>query len=160
MWMQGDQTLGFFPHIFSILNNYGMPKWYLFNSQNIMQLSKYCSTLLNISCNSQNMVQLLEIYHTAQEGCIFLGNMYNDLRAAMGWFVMATNRRYCVYYGTTPAHQPTLPVSIYSIRLEQYQNYVQKGVFQVKRCISSLRDTFRETCLNYSPDVILDDVYM
>ena len=47
------------------------------------------------------MVQLLEIYHTAQEGCIFFGNMYNDLRAAMGWFVMATNRRYCVYYGTT-----------------------------------------------------------
>ena len=29
------------------------------------------------------MVQLLEIYHTAQEGCIFFGNMYNDLRAVM-----------------------------------------------------------------------------
>ena len=30
------------------------------------------------------MVQLLEIYHTALEGCIFYGNMYNDLRAVMG----------------------------------------------------------------------------
>ena len=30
------------------------------------------------------MAQLLEIYHTAQEGCIFFGNMYNDLRAVMG----------------------------------------------------------------------------
>ena len=30
------------------------------------------------------MVQLLEIYHTALEGCIFFGNMYNDLRAVMG----------------------------------------------------------------------------
>ena len=49
-----------------------------------MQLSKYRSTLLKISCNFQNMVQLLEIYHTAQEGCIFFGNMYNDLRAVTG----------------------------------------------------------------------------
>ena len=49
-----------------------------------MQLSKYRSPLLNISRNFQNMVQLLEIYHTAQEGCIFFGNMYNDLRAVMG----------------------------------------------------------------------------
>ena len=39
---------------------------------------------LKISCNFQNMVQLLEIYHTAQEGCIIFGNMYNDLRAVMG----------------------------------------------------------------------------
>ena len=31
------------------------------------------------------MVQLLEIYHTAQEGCIFLGNMYNDLRDDLSW---------------------------------------------------------------------------
>ena len=38
---------------------------------------------LKLSCNFQNMVQLLEIYHTAQEGCIFLGNMYNDRRAVM-----------------------------------------------------------------------------
>ena len=30
------------------------------------------------------MAQLLEIYHTALEGCIFFGNMYNDLRAVMG----------------------------------------------------------------------------
>ena len=30
------------------------------------------------------MVQLLEIYHTTQEGCISFGNMYNDLRAVMG----------------------------------------------------------------------------
>ena len=37
---------------------YGMPKWYLFNSQNIMQLSKYRSTLLNISRHSQNNMQL------------------------------------------------------------------------------------------------------
>ena len=29
------------------------------------------------------MVQLLEIYHTALEGCKFFGNMYNDLRAVM-----------------------------------------------------------------------------
>ena len=32
----------------------------------------------------QNMVQLLEIYHATQEGCIFFGNMYNDLRKIMG----------------------------------------------------------------------------
>ena len=49
-----------------------------------MQLSKYRSTLLNISCNFQNMVQLLEIYHSTLEGCIFFGNMYNDLRAVIG----------------------------------------------------------------------------
>ena len=30
------------------------------------------------------MAQLLEIYHTAQEGCIFFGNMYNELRKVMG----------------------------------------------------------------------------
>ena len=30
------------------------------------------------------MVQLLEIHHTALEGCLFFGNMYNDLRAVMG----------------------------------------------------------------------------
>ena len=30
------------------------------------------------------MAQLLEIYHTALEGGIFFGNMYNDLRAVMG----------------------------------------------------------------------------
>ena len=30
------------------------------------------------------MVQLLEIYHATQEGCIFFGNMYNDLRKVMG----------------------------------------------------------------------------
>ena len=53
-------------------------------SQNIMQLSKYCSTWLGILCNFQNMVQLLEICHTTQEGCIFLGNVYNDLRKVMG----------------------------------------------------------------------------
>ena len=29
------------------------------------------------------MVQLSEIYHATQEGCIFLGNMYNDLREVM-----------------------------------------------------------------------------
>ena len=29
------------------------------------------------------MVQLLEIYHTALEGCILFGDMYNDLRAVM-----------------------------------------------------------------------------
>ena len=40
-------------------------------SQDIMQLSKYCSTWLNKSCNFQSMVQLLEIYHAIQEGCIF-----------------------------------------------------------------------------------------
>ena len=39
-------------------HNYGMPKWYLFNSQNIMQLSKNRSTFFNISCNSQNNMQL------------------------------------------------------------------------------------------------------
>ena len=50
----------------------------------LIQLSKYRSTLLNISCNFQNMVQLLERYHTTLEGCIFFGNMYNDLRAVMG----------------------------------------------------------------------------
>ena len=49
-----------------------------------MQLSKYHATLLNISCNFQNMVKLLKIYHTTLEGCIFFGNMYNDLRAVMG----------------------------------------------------------------------------
>ena len=49
-----------------------------------MQLSKYRSTLLSISCNFQIRVQLLEIYHTAQEGCIFFVNMYNYLRAVMG----------------------------------------------------------------------------
>ena len=32
----------------------------------------------------QNMVQLLEIYHATQEGCIFFGNMFNDLRKVMG----------------------------------------------------------------------------
>ena len=42
-------------------------------SQDIMQLSKYCCTWLDISCNYQNIVQLLEIYHATQEGCIFLG---------------------------------------------------------------------------------------
>ena len=30
------------------------------------------------------MVQLLEIYRTTQERCLFFGNMYNDLRAVMG----------------------------------------------------------------------------
>ena len=29
------------------------------------------------------MMQLLEIYHASQKGCIFFGNMYNDLRDAM-----------------------------------------------------------------------------
>ena len=61
-----------------------MPKLHLFNSQNIRQLSKYRSTLLKISRNFLNMAQLLEIYHTAQEGCIFFGNMYNELRKVMG----------------------------------------------------------------------------
>ena len=26
------------------------------------------------------MVQLLEIYHATQEGCIFFGDMYNELK--------------------------------------------------------------------------------
>ena len=39
-------------------------------SQNIMPLSKYRSTWLNISYNFQNLVQLLEMYHVTQEGCI------------------------------------------------------------------------------------------
>ena len=30
------------------------------------------------------MVQLFEIYHATQEGCIFFWNMYNDLRKVMG----------------------------------------------------------------------------
>ena len=30
------------------------------------------------------MVQILETYHATQEGCSFLGNMYNDLRKAIG----------------------------------------------------------------------------
>ena len=49
-----------------------------------MQLSKYRSTLLNISCNFQNMVQRLEIYHATQEGCTYFGKMYNELRKVMG----------------------------------------------------------------------------
>ena len=49
-----------------------------------MELSKYRSTWLNVSCNFQNMVQLLEIYHATQERCIFFGNMYNDPKKVMG----------------------------------------------------------------------------
>ena len=41
-----------------------------------MQLSKYRSTLLNI--------MQLSKYGAALEGCLFFGNMYNDLRAVMG----------------------------------------------------------------------------
>ena len=52
--------------------------------QNIMPLSKYRSTWLNILYNFQNLVQLLEMYHLTQEGCIIFGNMYNDLRWVMG----------------------------------------------------------------------------
>ena len=40
--------------------------------------------LHKISCNFQNMLQLFEIYHTTQEGCIFFGNMYNGLRSVIG----------------------------------------------------------------------------
>ena len=29
------------------------------------------------------MVQLLELYHTVLDGCITIGNMYNDLRAVI-----------------------------------------------------------------------------
>ena len=58
-----------------------------------MQISKYRSTWLNISCNFQNMVHLLEMYHATQEGCIFLGTcimtskkswMYMPYTAAKG----------------------------------------------------------------------------
>ena len=55
-------------------------------SQNIMQLSKYHSTWLNVSCGSChfiNMVQLLEIYYATQKECLFFGNMYNHLRKVM-----------------------------------------------------------------------------
>ena len=50
-----------------------------------MQLSKYRSTLLNISWNFQNLVQLLEIYYATQEGVHFWGTcIYNDLIEGMG----------------------------------------------------------------------------
>ena len=49
----------------------------IFNSQNIMQLSKYRATF-KIGYNFWKYII------TAQEGCIFFGNMYNDLRAVMG----------------------------------------------------------------------------
>ena len=45
-----------------------------------IQLTNYHATfkisfnLLNILCNFQNMVQLLEIYHATQRGCIFFWN--------------------------------------------------------------------------------------
>ena len=45
-----------------------------------MQFSKYSSTWLNILCDFQNVVQLLEIYHATQEGCIVFVNMYDDIR--------------------------------------------------------------------------------
>ena len=58
---------------------YGMPKWYLFNSQNIMQLSKYRSTFLNISCNSQSNMQL-------RKGVYFLGTcIMNSERLLVLW---------------------------------------------------------------------------
>ena len=47
-------------------------------------MPNYINSTLKISCNFPNIVQLLEIYYTTQEGCIFFGNMYNDLRAVMG----------------------------------------------------------------------------
>ena len=50
----------------------------------IIQLHKISSTL-KISFNLvKYMVQLLEICHATQEGCIFLGNVYNDLRNVVG----------------------------------------------------------------------------
>ena len=30
------------------------------------------------------MVQLLEIYHATQEGCIYFGNMYKEIRKLKG----------------------------------------------------------------------------
>ena len=50
----------------------------------LIQLTQSHATF-KISFNFQNMVQLLEIYRTTQEGCIFFGNMYNDFRAVMGF---------------------------------------------------------------------------
>ena len=38
----------------------------------------------DINSTSQNMVQLIEIYHATQEGCIFFGNMFNYLKKVMG----------------------------------------------------------------------------
>ena len=56
------------------------------SSQNIKQLSKYCSILLNISCNFQNMVQLLEIYHAIRKHVYLLGTciMYKVLGVGPG----------------------------------------------------------------------------
>ena len=50
-----------------------------------MQLSKCRSTLLNISCNFQKLVQLLEIYYATQEGIHLLGTcIYSELIESMG----------------------------------------------------------------------------
>ena len=49
-----------------------------------MQLSKYRSTWLDISCNFQNKVQPLEICNATQDWCTTFGNMYYDLRKVMG----------------------------------------------------------------------------
>ena len=47
-----------------------------------------------ISCNFQNMVQLINIYHATQEGC-----MYNELRQVMG--VVTTACTCSMHFQTT-----------------------------------------------------------
>ena len=52
-------------------------------SQNIMQLSKYRSTLLDILCNFQNIVQLLEIYDAIWRHVYLFGTCTMHFREVM-----------------------------------------------------------------------------
>ena len=49
----------------------------------LIQLTKYPATF-KISFNFVKYIMQLSKYHATQEGCIFFGNMYNELRKEMG----------------------------------------------------------------------------
>ena len=49
----------------------------------LIQLTKYHATF-KISFNFVKYIMQLSKYHATQEGCIFFGNMYNELRKVMG----------------------------------------------------------------------------
>ena len=68
------------------------------------------------------MVQLFQIYHTAQEGCIFYGNMYNDYRKVIavvhllwGWTLVKGK-----LINITLSHEKASQVIMYFINLRLY----------------------------------------